>query len=77
MRICDRCGSTDDLTTIEIYNLQDKGYGVYSHGCKIMQYNDYQPDITYIDLCPECLKTLATINTAFINNEGYFLKGIK
>ena len=67
MRICDRCGSAEDLISIEIYILKDKGCAAYSNGRKIMEINDYQPESSYIDLCTECLKKLATINTAFLN----------
>ena len=66
MRVCDRCGSAEDLMSIEIYILKDKGCAAYSNGHKIMEINDYQPELSYIDLCPECLKKLATINTAFL-----------
>lgn len=41
MRICDRCGSTEDLMSIEIYILKDKGCAAYSNGHKIMEINDY------------------------------------
>lgn len=67
MRVCDRCGSTEDLMSMAICILKDKGCAAYSNGHKIMEINDYQPELSYIDLCPECLKKLATINTAFLN----------
>lgn len=51
MRICDRCGSTEDLISIEIYILKDKGCAAYSNGHKIMEINDYQPELSCIDLC--------------------------
>ena len=45
MRICDRCGSVEDLMSIEIYILKDKGCEDYYNGSKIMEINDYKTEI--------------------------------
>ena len=67
MIVCDKCGSIKDLIPVEIYLLKDKGYKVHFDGCEIMQYTDYQPELSCIDLCPECLRKMAETNADFLN----------